>query len=227
MKLIKEMCENVEVITESDKATGRKAYFIEGIFIQTEQPNKNRRKYCFESMNKEADRYRNVYIKENRAFGELGHPDTPTINLPLVSHMIKELRAEGKDFYGKAKILGGPMGTPNGKIVECLLAEGAKIAVSTRGLGSVIPGPDGISLVQDDFQLATAADIVADPSAPDAFVRGIMESTEWLFVDGRYVAQDAEHARKVIVAAPSRRLHETCVTLFEDYLNALAGKRRK
>jgi hypothetical protein len=220
MKLIKEQAQQVEVITEAEEG-GRKSYFIEGIFMQADKPNKNRRKYVFESLNREVDRYRREYIDENRAFGELGHPDTPTINYPLVSHMIKVLRAEGRDFYGKAKILGGPTGTPNGKIVECLLSEGAKLGVSTRGLGTVIQGSDGISLVQDDFQLATAADIVADPSAPDAFVRGIMESREWVFVDGRYMSEDIEVARKAIVAAPSRRLNETCVRLFADFMRRL------
>lgn len=223
MKLIRECFENVKVLTESDKLSGKKSFYIEGIFIQTERPNKNRRQYCFESMSNEIKRYTDTYIKQNRAFGELGHPDTPTINLERVSHLIKELRADGKDFYGKAKILT----TPYGKIVESLLEEGAKIAVSTRGLGSLVAGPNGVNMVQDDFQLATAADIVADPSAPDAFVAGIMENKEWMMVEGRYIAQDVERAKAAINNVSSRQIHETCVTLFEDYLNALTGKKRK
>lgn len=217
MKLIKECVEEVKVITESDEKTGKRSYFIEGVFMQSNKPNKNRRQYMFESLNKEAQRYSNEYIKENRAFGELGHPDTPTINLERVSHMIKELRAVGTDFYGKAKILD----TPYGKIVQNFLDEGAKIGVSTRGLGSVVPGPNGISLVQDDFQLATAADIVADPSAHDAFVQGIKEGKEWFFVEGRYVEQDIEQARKIIDAAPSRRLQEVALKVFEDFMRKL------
>jgi hypothetical protein len=217
MKLIKECVEDVKVLTESDEKTGKKSYFIEGVFIQTEQPNKNRRKYLFESMNREVTRYNNVYISQNRAFGELGHPDSPTINLERTSHLIKELKADGHDFYGKAKILE----TPYGKIVQSLLDEGAKIAVSTRGLGTLVPGSDGIQLVQDDFQLATAADIVADPSAPDAFVRGIMEGRDWVFVDGRYVAQDIEEAKRAISLAPSRQLSELAVRLFSDFMRKL------
>jgi len=217
MKLIKEMTQEVTVLTEADATSGKKSYFIEGIFMQSEQANKNRRKYCFESLNREAKRYHSLYIKENRAFGELGHPDTPTINLERTSHMIKELHADGHDFYGKAKILD----TPYGKIVQSLLDEGAKIGVSTRGLGSVVQGPDGIYLVQDDFQLATAADIVADPSAPDAFVRGIMEGKEWTYVEGRYVEQDIQVAKKAIVAAPSRQINETAVRLFSEFMRKL------
>jgi hypothetical protein len=217
MKLIKEMTQDVKVLTEADDKTGKKSYFIEGIFMQSEQTNKNRRRYCFESLNREAKRYHAEYIMENRAFGELGHPDTPAINLERTSHMIKELHADGHDFYGKAKILD----TPYGKIVQSLLDEQAKIGVSTRGLGTVIQGADGIYLVQDDFQLATAADIVADPSAKDAFVRGIMEGKEWVFVDGRYMSQDIEQAKDIIVAAPSSRLNEMAIRLFADFMNKL------
>jgi len=223
VKLIKEMTQDVKVLTEADDKTGKKSYFIEGIFMQSEQTNKNRRRYCFESLNREAKRYHAEYIMENRAFGELGHPDTPAINLERTSHMIKELHADGHDFYGKAKILD----TPYGKIVQSLLDEQAKIGVSTRGLGTVIQGADGIYLVQDDFTLATAADIVADPSAKDAFVRGIMENREWVFVDGQYMSQDIEQAKVSINKASSRQLNETSVRIFEDFLDALAGKRRK
>ena len=214
MKLIRESVEDVKILTEADEKTGKKSFYIEGIFIQTEMPNKNRRQYCFESMNKETKRYHDLYIKENRAFGELGHPDTPTINLERVSHMIKELKADGKNFYGKAKILE----TPYGKIVQSLLEEGAKIAVSTRGLGTLVRGSNGIDLVQDDNQLATAADIVADPSAPDAFVQGIMEGREWVIVDGRYTEQDVAMAKQVITKASSRQLHEAAVRLFSGFM---------
>jgi hypothetical protein len=217
MKLIRESVEQVKVLTESDKISGKKHYYIEGIFMQSDRPNKNRRQYQFESLNKEADRYRSVYIDKSRAFGELGHPDSPTINLERVSHMIKELRPDGKDFYGKAKILE----TPYGKIVQSLLDEGAMIAVSTRGLGSLVKGSDGIDIVQDDYQLATAADIVADPSAPDAFVHGIMEGKEWMCVEGRYVECDIERAKKVIEAAPGRRLQEVAVRLFSEFMRKL------
>lgn len=217
MKLIKEMTQDVTVLKESDEKTGKKSYYIEGIFMQSEQTNKNRRRYCFESLNKETQRYNKAYIQENRAFGELGHPDSPTINLERTSHMIKELRAEGHDFYGKAKILD----TPYGKIVQSLLDEEAKIGVSTRGLGSVVQSPDGIYLVQDDFTLATAADIVADPSAPDAFVRGIMEGKEWVFVEGRYVEQNIEVAKRAIQTAPSRRINEIAVRLFSEFMQKL------
>ena len=217
MKLIKECTQDVKVLTESDEKTGKKSYFIEGVFIQTERPNKNRRQYLFEAMNNEVARYNNEYIKPNRAFGELGHPDTPTINLERSSHLIKELSADGHDFYGKAKIID----TPYGKIVQSLLDEGAKIGVSTRGLGSLIQGSNGISIVQDDYRLATAADIVADPSAPDAFVTGICEGKEWVFVEGRFVEQHIDQAKKAIDRAPSRQLHETAVRLFAEFLRKL------
>lgn len=217
MKLIKECVTEVKFLTEADAKTGKKSYFIEGIFMQSNIPNKNRRQYKFETLNRETERYNKEYIKENRAFGELGHPNSPTINLERVSHMIKILRPEGIDFYGKAKILD----TPYGKIVQNLLDEGAQIGVSTRGLGSVTPGPNGISLVEDDFQLATAADIVADPSAPNAFVQGICENKEWIFVEGRYIERDIEIAKKVIKSASQRDLHEAAVRVFADFMRKL------
>jgi hypothetical protein len=225
MKLLREHFENVKILTESDKHTGKKSFYIEGIFIQTEKPNKNRRQYCFESMNREIERYTKTYIKENRAFGELGHPDTPTINLERVSHLIKELRADGKDFYGKAKILT----TPYGKIVESLLEEGAKIAVSTRGLGSLVAGPNGVNLVQDDFQLATAADIVADPSAPDAFVAGIMEGREWVYeaAKGTWVEKQVEQLYEALPKFTTKQLHETAAKLFSDFMDGITKTGRK
>jgi hypothetical protein len=217
MKLIKECVTEVKFITEADEKTGKKGYFIEGIFMQSNIPNKNRRQYKFETLQRETERYNKEYIQENRAFGELGHPNSPTINLERVSHMIKVLRPEGTDFYGKAKILD----TPYGKIVQNFLDEGAQIGVSTRGLGSVTPGPNGISLVEDDFQLATAADIVADPSAPNAFVQGIMEGREWVYVEGRYLEQDIDAAKKAISKASSRDLQETAVKLFAEFMRKL------
>lgn len=217
MKLIKECVTDVKFLTEADQTTGKRKYFIEGIFMQSERPNKNRRQYKFETLLKESERYTEQYIKPNRAYGELGHPNTPTINLDRVSHMIKVLRAEGKDFYGKAMILETPMGM----IARNLLDAGASLGVSTRGLGSVTPGPNGIDLVEDDFKLATAADIVADPSAPDAFVQGIMEGREWLYVEGHYVEKDIEKAKKSIQMASSSQINEMAIRLFSDFMRKL------
>lgn len=217
MKLIKECVTEVKYLTEADAMTGKRNYFIEGIFMQSERPNKNKRKYKFETLLKESQRYNEQYIKPNRAFGELGHPNTPTINLDRVSHLIKILRPEGTDFYGKAIILETPMGN----IVRNLLDAGATIGVSTRGLGSLTPGPDGINIVEDDFQLATAADIVADPSAPDAFVQGIMENKEWVFVDGRYIEQDIEKAKKIITNVSQKQIQDVAMNLFEAFMRKL------
>lgn len=217
MKLIKECVTEVQFLTEADQKTGKKNYFIEGIFMQSEQPNKNRRQYKFSTLLRESERYNKEFITPNRAFGELGHPSTPTINLDRVSHLIKVLRPEGNDFYGKAMILETPMGL----IARNLLDAGAMLGVSTRGLGSVSQGANGISLVEDDFQLATAADIVADPSAPDAFVQGIMEGKEWMFVEGRYVEQHIDHAKHTITKVSQRDLQLTAMRLFEDFINRL------
>jgi hypothetical protein len=217
MKLIKECVTEVKFLTEADQTTGKRKYFIEGIFMQAERPNKNRRQYKFETLLKESQRYNEQYIKTNRAYGELGHPNTPSINLDRVSHMIKVLRQEGNDFYGKALILETPMGM----IARNLLDAGASLGVSTRGLGSVTPGPNGIDLVEDDFKLATAADIVADPSAPDAFVQGIMEGKEWLFVEGHYVEKDIEKAKKTIELASSSQINDVAIKLFEEFMRKL------
>ena len=174
MKLIKEEVSDIKYLVEFNEATNAKEYFLEGIFMQAEKQNRNGRVYPKDVLGKEAERYNREYVAKNRAFGELGHPDSPTINLDRVSHMITSLKPDGNNFIGKAKILD----TPNGKIVKSLLDGGATLGVSTRGVGSLKP-QNGYQLVQDDFHLATAADIVADPSAPDAFVRGIMEGKEW------------------------------------------------
>lgn len=217
MKLIREHIEEVKYLTEADEKTGKKAYFIEGIFMQSETPNKNRRMYSYPTLSREVQKYNENYIKQNRAYGELGHPDTPTINLERVCHMIKALEADGHNFYGKAKILD----TPYGNIVKNLIDEGASLGVSSRGLGSLMPGKDGINIVQDDFHLATAADIVADPSAPDAFVHGIREGKEWVFVEGRFMEVDIENAKKEIQKASRNEIEAVAVKLFENFLRKI------
>lgn len=178
MKLITEMNDDIQLIKEAAEDGGKKNYFIEGVFLQGEIKNRNGRKYPMGILEREVERYNDKFIKEKRAFGELGHPSGPSINLDRVSHMVTELRRDGNNFIGKAKIFD----TPNGSIVKNLLDEGAKIGVSSRGMGSLTER-DGIMEVQNDFYLATAADIVADPSAPDAFVNGIMEGVEYLWSD--------------------------------------------
>lgn len=175
MKLITELNEELEYLSEANES-GEKDYYIKGIFMQGDMKNRNGRMYPAQTLAKEVNRYNEEYIKKNRAYGELGHPQGPTINLDRVSHMIKELYQDGSNFIGKAKI----MDTPMGKIVKSLMNEGAGLGVSSRGMGSLKP-VNGVQQVQPDFYLATAADIVADPSAPDAYVEGIMEGKEWVF----------------------------------------------
>jgi len=192
MKLIREEIQNVQYLVETAK-DGTKNYFIEGIFMQAEKQNRNGRVYPMNVLSKEADRYNREYVQKNRAFGELGHPENPQINLDRVSHMITKLYPDRTNFIGKAKILD----TPNGKIVKSLLDGGASLGVSTRGVGSLRPH-NGYQQVQDDFKLATAADIVADPSAPDAFVQGIMEGKEWIFENGKWKEMYNERAKKLI-----------------------------
>lgn len=178
MKLITEQLDDLTLIVE--ETDGEKSLFIEGVFLQSDVKNKNGRMYPKEILEREVERYSKQYIKTKRAFGELGHPDGPVINLERVSHMITDLKEDGKNFVGKAKIM---TSTPYGKIVESLLNEGAQLGVSSRGMGT-LKQQKGINVVQDDFYLATAADIVADPSAPNAFVEGIMEGKEWIFENG-------------------------------------------
>ena len=178
MTLISESIEDIEYIMEND-TEGKKNYRIRGVFLQAELKNRNNRIYPMEILEKEVSRYNKEYVKKNRAFGELGHPDGPTVNLERVSHMITKLHPDGKNFIGEAKI----MDTPYGKIVKNLINEGAKLGVSSRGMGSLEPRR-GAQVVKDDFYLATAADIVADPSAPNAFVEGIMEGKEWVWQNG-------------------------------------------
>ena len=216
MKLIKEEVSDVKYLVEYNEKTNAKEYFLEGIFMQAEKQNRNGRIYPMSVLGKEADRYNSEYVNKNRAFGELGHPDSPTINLDRVSHMITKLYPDGSNFIGKAKILD----TPNGKIVKSLLDGGATLGVSTRGVGSLKP-QNGYQLVQDDFHLATAADIVADPSAPDAFVRGIMENAEWILTDKGWQQVHLEKAQKMIREASKTEIETVAIKLFENFLSKL------
>lgn len=217
MKLIKEHTETVNYLIEEDKETGKKNYNIEGVFLQADIKNRNGRLYPTDILDKEVKRYMKENVKKNRAYGELGHPDSPTINLDRVSHMIKDLKLEDKNFIGKAKI----MDTPYGKIVKSLIDEGASLGVSSRGMGSLKTTKDGSSEVQKDFMLATAADIVADPSAPDAFVRGVMEGKEWMFVDGKFVEQDIDAVKSSITKATRSQLEEAKLFAFAKFLQAI------
>ena len=213
MKLITEQIENVQILTE--EKDGKKLLYIEGVFLQSELTNRNGRRYPFEVLNREVERYNEEYVKTKRALGELGHPDGPTINLDRVSHRITSLRAEGNNFIGKAQILDTPMG----KIAKSLLDEGVQLGVSSRGMGS-IEKQEGISVVRDDFMLTTAADIVADPSAPDAFVNGIMEGKEWVWDNG--ILKEREVAKYQRYINGSRReLEERTLKVFEDFLGKL------
>jgi len=213
MKLITEQIENVTILTE--EKDGKKLLYIEGVFLQSELTNRNGRRYPFEVLNREVERYNEEYVKTKRALGELGHPDGPTINLDRVSHRITNLRAEGNNFMGKAQILDTPMG----KIAKSLLDEGVQLGVSSRGMGS-IDKQEGVSIVRDDFMLTTAADIVADPSAPDAFVNGIMEGKEWVWDNG--ILKEREIAKYQRYVDESRRdLEERTLKVFEHFLSNL------
>ena len=192
VKLISEEIQDVEYICEQ-KEDGKKDYKIKGVFMQADIKNRNGRVYPMEVLQKEVNRYNKEYIKEKRAFGELGHPDGPTVNLERASHMITKLYPDGKNFIGEAKI----MSTPMGEIVKTLMDEGAKLGVSSRGMGS-LDQKNGANYVRDDFYLATAADIVADPSAPNAFVEGIMEGKEWVWNNGSLVEAELERAKQRI-----------------------------
>jgi hypothetical protein len=216
MKLITEINEEVKILTEESES-GSKNFYIEGIFMQAERKNRNGRMYPVEVLAKEANRYITEYVMKNRAYGELGHPDGPSINLERVSHMIKELRQEGNDFYGKAKI----MDTPYGNIVKNLISEGACVGVSTRGMGSLEERSDGTRVVKDDFYLATAADIVADPSAPDAFVRGIMEGKEWVWDNGIIKEVQISQYKETIKKSSKKNLEENMLKTFNHFLSKL------
>ncbi len=217
MRLIREVTESVNLITENKLGKG-KEYFIEGVFLQSELKNRNGRMYPESVMDKEVGRYMKEYVEKNRAYGELGHPDTPSINLDRVSHLIVDLRKEGTNYIGKAKILETPMG----QIARGLLDGGANLGVSSRALGSLKENSDGVQIVQDDFMLSTAADIVADPSAPDAFVRGIMESKEWVFVDGKFVEKHIEEVKREIRKTSSRNLEEAKIIAFKNFLSKIS-----
>ena len=217
MKLIKESnFDSVRCITESNES-GKKSLFIEGRFLVAEEPNKNRRIYRINTLEREVNRYNEEFVKTNRALGELGHPDTPSINLERVSHKIISLTKEGNTFIGKAMILE----TPYGNIVKNFIDSGVSLGVSSRGMGSVVANNEGVNVVQDDFRLATAADIVADPSAPGAFINGIMEGKEWLFVEGRYVEVDIDNAKRQIKKASSKQIEEVALKLFENFISKL------
>ena len=215
MKLITEVTESLQYLAE--EKDGKKNLYIEGPFLQAEVVNRNGRKYLKETMAKEVARYTEQYVNKNRAFGELGHPDTPTINLDRVSHLVVGLRQEGNDWIGKAKILDTPMGT----IVKNLIEGGAQIGVSSRGMGS-LKSVNGVNIVQDDFHLATAADIVADPSAPNAFVQGIMEGKEWMLVNGVWTEQDYYQSKNLIKEASQKDIERVSLQIFSNYLKKLS-----
>lgn len=215
MKLIKEIVtESVKTLTE--EKDGKKSLFIEGPFLVSEMKNRNGRLYKEETMKREVNRYHNDYIAKNRAFGELGHPDTPSINLDRVSHMITSLRQEGTIWIGRAKILETPMGN----IAKSLIEGGGQLGVSSRGMGS-LKEVNGINIVQDDFYLATAADIVADPSAPGAFVQGIMEGKEWMLVDGIWTEMDYSNAKSEIRKASRQEIEAVSLKIFENFIRKL------
>ena len=215
MKLITETIEDIEVLTEAN-TKGGKDYKIKGVFMQADSKNRNGRVYPVATLGKEVQRYTTEYINKRRAFGELGHPDGPTVNLERVSHMITSLKPEGKNFVGEAKI----MDTPYGKIVKNLIDEGAQLGVSSRGMGSIQSSSQG-NVVGKDFYLATAADIVADPSAPDAFVEGIMEGKEWVWDNGVLKSKTVEEYKSEIERARQTELTEVKSKVFKDFISKL------
>ena len=211
MKLITETIEDIRVITE--ERGGKKNLYIEGVFLQAELKNRNGRMYPMQTLEREVGAYNENYIGKGRALGELGHPDSPTINLDRVSHKIVSLRSEGTNFIGKAQILETPMG----KIAKSLLESGVTLGVSSRGIGS-IEERNGINIVKDDFMLSTAADIVADPSAPDAFVEGIMEGREWIWTNGCWKESSLERAKQYLDESSSNELLDRKLKVFETFL---------
>ncbi len=215
MKLITELTEDVTVVTEA-REDGKKNMYIEGIFLQGGIKNRNGRMYPVETLAKEVERYNEAYVKSGRALGELGHPDGPQINLDRVSHVITNLRQEGQNWIGKAKLTDTPMGNTAKGLIE----SGVRLGVSSRGMGSLRLNKEGINEVQDDFHLATAADIVADPSAPDAFVNGIMEGVEWIWENSMLVAHKSK--LQVESAVRSRELEERKLQIFENFLNEIS-----
>jgi len=216
MKLIREQVQDIQYLTE--EKNGQKHRYITGVFMQAERQNRNGRVYPYSVLNREVQRYNNEYVQKNRAFGELGHPDTPSINLDRVSHMITSLKPDGNNFIGKARIVDTPMG----KTVAGLLDAGANLGVSTRGVGSLKPH-NGYQLVQDDFKLATAADVVADPSAPDAFVQGIMENYDWWLDSATGVWQKnyIDKTRKELKSFSTKQIEERALTILENYIKGI------
>ena len=216
MKLIREEIESVDFIVE--ERNGKKSLYIEGVFLQGNIKNRNGRMYPMETLRREVQRYSENHVVAGRALGELGHPDGPTVNLDRVSHKIVSLKENGSNFIGKAKILGTPMG----KIASSLISEGVKLGVSSRGIGSLKMTKEGVNIVGDDFMLATAADIVADPSAPDAFVEGIMEGKDWVWDGGILREKYAEKTYKQInTLVDQKALDEKKLDLFNNFLNNL------
>jgi len=217
MKLIREEIESVKFITEKLKS-GKQNLYIEGIFLQGNITNRNGRMYPIDTLRKEVGRYNESNVQSGRALGELGHPDSPTVNLDRVSHKIVSLKEHGSNFIGRAKILDTPMG----QIASSLIKEGVKLGVSSRGIGSLKPTKEGFNVVGDDFMLATAADIVADPSAPDAFVEGIMEGKEWVWEGNTFREQLASQTKKKIdTLAGQKVLEEHKLNLFNEFINSL------
>ena len=217
MKLISEFNDyGIQPVIVEQNEKGEKDYFIEGIFMQSEIKNRNGRIYPKEVIQKEVKRYNKEFVEQDRAFGELGHPEGPTINLDKVSHMITKLEEDGNNFVGRAKILS----TPNGQIVKNLIDDGAKLGVSSRGLGS-LESKGNAQYVKDDFQLATAGDIVADPSAPEAFVEGIMEGVEWVYESGILKAKDLDQMQKDLKTARLNKLEETKLNLWKSFVEKL------
>jgi len=214
MKLITENIEDINILVE--EKDGEKHLYIEGVFLQSEIKNRNGRIYPLDVLTKEVERYSEEYVKAGRALGELGHPDGPTVNLDRVSHKITSLKAEGNNFMGKARILDTPMG----KIAKSLLGEGVKLGVSSRGMGS-LKEENGVKYVSDDFMLATAADIVADPSAPDAFVNGIMEGKEWVWEGGLLRERQIQEMKKEIDNSSKLELEEKMLSAFDQFLSNL------
>ena len=215
MKLIREEIETAKV-TITEGKNGKKSHFIEGVFLQGEIKNRNGRMYPISTLQREAVNYNKKYIEKGRALGELGHPDGPTINLDRVSHLITSLKQEGNNYVGKARLLDTPMGN----IAKNLIDEGVKLGVSSRGLGT-IRERDGVKVVMDDFMLATAADIVADPSAPDAFVNGIMEGKEWIYNNGSVQEQTVEQIKKRINNAALNQMEQVKLSAFNQYISTL------
>jgi len=212
MKLITEHTDDIQIITEEKE--GKKSYFIEGVFMQSDIKNRNGRVYPTSVLVKEATRYNKEFVEANRAMGELGHPEGPQLNLDRVSHIVKEMKIDGKNIWGRAKV----MDTPYGKIVKNMIDEGVKFGVSSRGVGSLKPTKEGINEVQDDFNLA-AVDIVADPSAPDAFVEGVMEGKEWALENGNW--KQIERIRETIKRTPKINLDEAKLQAFNAFLRGL------